>query len=178
MTKKTSNAYYKGERYALKSAHTERYVWHLTYPQFREQIQAKGLVPMHGLLFANNQNEKTSAMWHWDLEFGECLGYEALAHDPEMIEKYLIDRRRDLDFWRIDTKYAKAKWYQDPNFDGVRNFYGEDLSHRYICTPCVITPTAIRLFTFDSQQFDRVNLRMSEGVVHCEYSPLPLRRAG
>lgn len=178
MIKKKLEVRYKGEHFALRSVHTERYVWHLTYPNVRGQILANGLVPLHGLLFANNQNQQTSAMWHWDLEFDECLGYEAPAHDPEMVEKYLIDRRSDLDFWRIDTKYAKAKWYQDPNFDGVRNFSGEDLSHRYICTPCVIPPSAIRLFTFDSQQFDRVRLRMSERVAHCEYSPLPLKMAG
>lgn len=79
---------YRGEIYSLKEVSTDRYVWHLTWQKNRLHILSKGLLPVHGLLFANNQNHETQSMWHWDLEWYDSPGIHALEHDHEMIEKY------------------------------------------------------------------------------------------
>ncbi len=169
---------YKGRPYSLRRVVTERYIWHVTRRSHRQSILSIGLLPVHGLLFANNQNTATRYMWHWDLEFCESPGIEALMHDGDMVEKYCLDARLDLDFWRIDTKYAGVQWYQDPAMDGWRTVHGEDISHRYVCSPSAVAPSAIRLFTFDNREHDRVRVRELNGVTHCAYSSLPLRMVG
>jgi len=170
---------YKGEIYSLTEVSTERYVWHLTWQKNRLDILSKGLLPVHGLLFANNQNDETQSMWHWDLEWYYSPGRHALEHDREMIEKYEISPRLYLDFWRIDTRYAGATWYQDPAFEGYGYIDGKNnvvsIAHKYVCTPMAVPRSAIRLFTFDNREFDKVRVRKLDGVAHCSYSPLPLR---
>ena len=114
-------------------------------------------------------------MWHWDLEFCDAPGFEGLMHDSVMLEKYCLDARVHLDFWRIDTKYGGAKWFQDPAFNGWQTFEGEDISHRYVCTPRAVSPSSLQLFKFESSLHDSVIVRKLDGVSHCSYNPLPLR---
>jgi len=146
-----------------------RYIWHVSYPKHRASIYEKGLLPIKGLLFANNLHHDLLDMWtvrsrfnleypdtEWELR--QCLG-------------------TGLDFWQIDTFKTVVKWYMDPYLAYEHQFWGLKSPYHYVCTPDKVEPRALKLFTFDPEMEDRTFLRWGDGVCHVRYNHLPLKRA-
>lgn len=159
---------------------TEPYVWHLTDKRHRLDIAFGGILPIRGLAFANNMNEKIGHMWHWSTEME--------AYDGS-----------GLDYWRIDVRRAGVRWYNDINLD-----YGKAWG-KYVCTPSPIPVDAIALFRHDTSlrflpsryeedgservpetmawavkelksDFQKLMVKKMEGVANCSLKCLPLKR--
>jgi hypothetical protein len=172
--------WYKGKHVVTELVRTGPYVWHLTHKIYRARIAMEGILPVQGLVFANNVVDNINDMWHWDTEM-ECLDG---SH---------------LDYWCIDVRKARCHWYNDTNLD-YYNAWG-----RYVCTPSPIPIEAITLFEHDDslvfkpQEFDEngeqkseyslmwdvkllkgnyeeVYIKRSEGVANCTLRQLPLKR--
>ena len=178
--KKTSNkitAKYKGYMMELYPAKTERFIWHITRDIKRLSIAIDGILPMRGLSFANNQNEGTRKMWHWDIEDMNYTEEDEVSEEieysvstEELYEKYVVGARRYLDFWRIDTHKAGAKWYYDSNLGYNKNW------NEYVCTPDAIPASAIQLFKFDAEMYNRLYIHKRDGVASCSLNLLPLKK--
>lgn len=123
-TKTEKTFFYNGKPFVTEPVRTEPYVWHLSCKSHRLNIALEGILPIRGLVFANNINDDINRMWHWDTEM-ECLDG---SH---------------LDYWRIDVRKAGVRWYNDTNLD----YY--DAWGRYVCTPSPIPVEAITLFKHD-----------------------------
>lgn len=173
---------YKNEIFLTYPVKTEPYVWHLTRKRNRLAIALEGILPVNGLVFANNQNDSIFGMWHWLLD---DIGYEAFA---------------ELDFWRIDVRKAGVSWYNDTNLRERNNF------GRYVCTPSPIPLSAITLFKhynsseseilkyqkwyseineeicyndavrFIKCSYQQVYIEKMEGVANCTTWKLPLKK--
>jgi hypothetical protein len=140
----------------------------------------EGILPVQGLVFANNVVDNINDMWHWDTEM-ECLDG---SH---------------LDYWCIDVRKARCHWYNDSNLD-YYNAWG-----RYVCTPSPIPIEAITLFKHDDAlvfnpgeldeydelrdeyskmwevkrlkgEFEQLYIKRDHGVAHCSLRQLPLKR--
>lgn len=98
MRTKTETFFYYGRPFVTDPVETESYVWHLTRESKRSNIAKEGILPIYGLVFANNINDDITCMWHWDTEM-ECWDGD------------------HLDYWRIDVRKAGARWYNDYNLD-------------------------------------------------------------
>ena len=123
-TKNEKTFFYNGKPFVTEPVRTGPYVWHLSRKSHRLNIALEGILPIRGLVFANNINDDINRMWHWDTEM-ECLDG---AH---------------LDYWRIDVRKAGVRWYNDTNLD-YNCAWG-----RYVCTPSPIPTDAIALFEHD-----------------------------
>ena len=171
---------YKGEPFITEAVKTASYVWHLTGKSNRLNIALEGILPIRGLVFANNVNESIGPMWHWDTEM-ECLDGD------------------HLDYWRIDVRKAGVRWYNDTNL-GYEKAWG-----RYVCTPSPIPVEAITLFRHDDslkfkpskydeygeernwvshyyaikelkRNYEKLYVKRTEGVASCSLRQLPLKR--
>jgi hypothetical protein len=171
---------YNGKHFVTEPVRTEPYVWHLTGERYRHKIANEGILPVRGLVFANNINDDINRMWHWDTEM-ECLDG---SH---------------LDYWRIDVRKAGVRWYNDTNLD----YYGA--WGRYVCTPSPIPTDAIDLFEHDESlvfepyeydengerkdrntimwdikllkgDYEKLYIKRMDGVASCSLRQLPLRR--
>lgn len=181
MRRTTENAFiYKGKLFVTEPVRTGPYVWHLTGEQYRLKIATEGILPVRGLVFANNINDDITRMWHWDTEM-ECLDG---SH---------------LDYWRIDVRKAGVRWYNDTNLD----YY--DAWGRYVCTPSPIPVEAITLFKHDDSlvfepdeydengerkdwhtlmwdiknlkgDYEKLYIRRMDGAACCSLRQLPLKR--
>jgi len=163
---------YKNEPFTVHPAKTERFVWHLTRPTKRLDIAVEGILPIYGMVFANNDNEKIGHMWHWDVEdYFNCsiFNHQDLRMHFHLEEKYCPSTAH-LDFWRIDTKKVDAQWYYDANL----YYYGN--THRYVCTPSAIPKEAIALFHFDSRFFEKLSVEKTNGTASCRINNLALKK--
>jgi hypothetical protein len=172
--------WYKGKPFTTEAVKTGPYVWHLTWCSNREKIVKDGILPLHGLVFANNVNDNINEMWHWDTEMEWADG----SH---------------LDYWRIDVRKARCRWYADINIDNYCTW------GRYVCTPSPIPVEAITLFQHDDAlefipeeidewaeqkseydllwnvkllkgKYEQMYIRKSEGAANCSLRKLPLKR--
>jgi hypothetical protein len=171
---------YKGKPFVTEPVRTGPYVWHLTGERYRLKIATEGILPMRGLVFANNINDDITHMWHWDTEM-ECLDG---SH---------------LDYWRIDVRKAGVRWYNDTNLDYERAW------GRYVCTHSPIPVEAITLFKHDDSlvfepdeydeygekhdwvsysyavkhlkgKYEKLYVRKMDGVASCSLRELPLKK--
>lgn len=137
----------------------ERYVWHLSYPCFRESILTNGIIPNyeeHHVLFVNAQIENPfklwpivyddcSAMFNWDDYENEDDAF--YAFNDKMLCKY--------DFWRIDSEIAGYEGYHidinDPafmsNYNHEKGLFGARPDD-YICREKPIKAAALKLFQY------------------------------
>ena len=180
MRTKEETFIYKGAPFVTDPVATAPYVWHLTRERNRSNIAKEGILPLHGLVFANNINESIGPMWHWDTEM-ECWDGD------------------HLDYWRIDVRKAGVRWYNDYNLD----YHGP--WGRYVCTPSPIPVEAITLFRHDESlkfipskydefgeerdwitynyavallksEFEKLYVKRMDGVASCSLRQLPLKR--
>ncbi len=171
---------YNGKHFVTEPVRTDPYVWHLTRKRHRLNIALEGILPIRGLVFANNVNESIGPMWHWDTEM-EC-------HDGD-----------HLDYWRIDVRKAGVRWYIDSNMAYEREW------GRYVCTPSPIPVHAITLFRHDESlkftpskydeygeerdwvsqayavkdlksEYEKLFVKKMDGVASCSLRHLPLKR--
>jgi hypothetical protein len=172
---------YKGSPFVARPVRTDSYVWHLTSPLNRLNIAFEGILPVYGLLFANNENERIGAMWHWDTEY-DC------------------NDGSHLDYWRIDVRKAGVRWYCEAEFD-----LPNSQKCTFVCTPSPIPVEAITLFRHDESlkfipskyneygverdwtshgyavkdlkdDFEKLYVKRTEGVASCSLRQLPLKR--
>lgn len=163
---------YKNEPFTVHPAKTCRFVWHLTRSSKRLEIALQGILPIYGMVFANNENEKIGNMWHWDVEDYwnmQILNHQDWHMHSQLKEKYM-PAAEHLDFWRIDTQKINAQWYYDANLNDYSN------PHRYVCTPAAIPKEAISLFHHDSRFFQKLSVQRTPGTASCHINNLALRK--
>ncbi len=167
-----SSMYYNGELMTLEIASPDRFVWHLTgaFSKRRKGILTYGLLPVGGLVFANTYCFALNEMWHWEFEWRYC-GRTELQDDLALAQIC-----RSIDFWRIDTQKVKAKWYKDPNLNPYYLFNGQNIGHRYICTPQNIPTNAIELYKFDLKKYRKIKYGKTSRDSNGNFKGLPLVR--
>ena len=136
----------------------ERYVWHVTNRFYGESQLDRFSIATRGLryeysryakaVFAHNRIADIRDFYPFTVDFmdydwGECNGYYA---QPEFLENF--------DFWRIDTRIFKGKWYIDPNMKEELVWYVRTRPINYICSPENIPPFALKLYEFDFELFN------------------------
>lgn len=91
---------------------TKNKVYHTGNPLFREEILKNGLVPKIG----------DSYSMHYDGENIKPIPAVFAVNVSDI--KYAYDSTYDDDIWEIDTKKAKAIWYEDVNgpMDAIMTF--------------------------------------------------------
>jgi hypothetical protein len=167
---------------------TGRYLWHVSYPYLKLQkselkegeyesikpyiveedgiriklsrsmkIQQEGLkTPQNWAVFAHNKIREIVSMypiWIDKVEqFFRCEDHELNRGIKNF--QWL----RDYDFWRIDTKVFKEKWYIDPVMKNDLQLYRKlnSVSSNYVCTTVDIPGEALTLFRFDPDICDSI----------------------
>ena len=136
----------------------ERYVWHASTLYYGEQRLDRFSIATRGLMhdysryakavFAHNRIADIRDFYplivdFMDYEYGESNGSYI---QPEFLEGF--------DFWRIDTRVFKGKWYIDPNMKEELVWFDRTRPINYICTPENIPPAALKLYEFDFELFN------------------------
>lgn len=160
-----SSMYYKGELLTLEIASPDRFVWHLTLgmESRRENILTNGLLPLHGMVFANTNCYAVEEMWYWSFDYL----YDVSLHTELQLDLQCYKVCCSIDFWRIDTQKLECKWYLDQNLS---------YSSNYICTPQNIPTNAIELYKFDLKKYRKLKYGKTSRDSNGNFKELPLVR--
>ena len=131
-----------------------RYVWHISYPCYRNSILQKGITANeedNGLVFVNNQIEDPHLLWPITYDDKSLIYGWDIYGEEEMFSSY--------DFWRIDSKIAGYKGYKIDPFEpilGVR-WGWQDVAREshYLCRKEPIPKNALKLFKYRPKSFSR-----------------------
>ena len=170
----SSSMYYNGELLTLEIASPDRFVWHLTLgmESRRENILTNGLLPLHGMVFANTNCYAVEEMWYWSFDYL----YDVSLRTELQLDLQCYKVCRSIDFWRIDTQKSEAKWYKDPNLNPYFLYNGQNVGHRYICTPQKIPTNALELYKFDLKEYRKLKYGKASQDSSGSLKNLPLVR--
>jgi hypothetical protein len=164
-----------GDSYELEPVRVLPFIWHVARQDNRRGIQEHGLLPIKGLLFANNLDHELMKMW--PVRFRYDIPYCHVSSDVDTIRLYdQYAMGCGFDFWRIDTKKANVKWYVDPILAEEYWGWGLDTMYHYVVTPKPVGLDALELFVFDPEVELCPTVRAADGVAHVAYNRLPLRK--
>lgn len=122
----------------LKRVKPPRYVYHMTYKIYRDDILKNGLIP--------NKSENGYGSYSYNKPF-----VFATKNKTNLFTSlFLYDNPKDLDIWVIDTDKIDNKWFIDFNFPDEEN---------HIITNKKIDPNAIKVYSFDKFKEKRLNER-------------------
>ena len=125
-----------------------KYVFHLSYPAFRESITKQGLVSssedhfnVSNAVYANNEIDPSAYCYPMNIDF---------------------DSPWDLDFWRIDTELLRNEWFIDEVM--WRDYCSREwLRHLYVYTKGNIPIECLSLYRF---QNSKEYYYLGEGTAH------------
>ena len=125
-----------------------KYVYHVSYPEFRESITKQGLVGssedhfnVSNAVYANNEIDPSAYWYPMNIDF---------------------DSPWDLDFWRIDTELLKNDWFIDEVM--WRDYCSREwLKHLYVYTKGGIPIECLSLYRF---QKSKEYYYLGEGTAH------------
>ena len=89
------------EKYTYIPVDTNKYVYHISNPKFREEIAKSGLTP-----------KGKSETWLSDTKIDGSVVFATNSDD----KNEWFDSTYDDDIYQIDTTKTPNKWFQDPNF--------------------------------------------------------------
>lgn len=132
-----------------------RYVWHISYPRYRDSILKYGIIPEKGdsgLVYVNNQIEEPHRLWPITYDDGPLYYGWDVYGEEEMFASY--------DFWRIDCKIAGFKGFKIDPYEpalGVRWGWRDDSKDEdYLCRKEAIPSKALKLFTYKPNSFKKL----------------------
>jgi hypothetical protein len=146
----------------------DRFIWHVTYnrPFYNWLIAKNGLaLPFRGAVFAHNNLPRFEFMYPYFVDrYDWDMGPNRDRGDDAQYDRY--------SFWRIDTKKCGFQWYIDPGMIDDSEFLGVS-QHHYVCTPNAIPNSALRLYSFnmDNYIFRNPKIYFKDGSAHI----LPIR---
>lgn len=110
------NQFIKESKIKLVEIKPNRFVYHVSNPIFRENINKEGLKP-----------KGKSETWLSDTPIdGEVI----FASNSDKKQQW-FDSTYDDDIYQIDTTKINNKWYEDPNFGGAdRTFWFAGKKHK------------------------------------------------
>lgn len=163
-----------GQPFELEPVKVKPFIWHVTSKNHRSAIQTNGLLPIKGLLFANNFGHNIENMW--PVRFQYDIGYGIYGCDwnttLKIVEHTMGDR---FDFWRIDTRKTNARWFVDPILANEWHGWGLESMYHYVCTPDKVGINTLKLFEFNPEFKEKTYVKRSEGVAHISFNLLPLK---
>lgn len=133
----------------------DRYIWHLSYPCFREAIREKGILPMNEdnqLVFANNQIEYPDQLWPlvYD-DSGMMFNWDDYPNEEEAGRALDEQQLGSYDYWRIDSTIAGYSGYRIDPFQPALiagMFHHTASDYHYICRKEAIPAKALTLFRY------------------------------
>jgi hypothetical protein len=161
----------------------DRYIWHLSYPCFREAIREKGIQPIDEdkqLVFANNQIEYPDQLWPlvYD-DSGLMFNWDAFPNKDKASKALDEEKLGAYDFWRIDSIIAGYRGYRIDPFQPalIAGIFNNTVSDsNYICRKEAIPAKALKLFRykphtiqtyrdFVNGRIPALNYQINDGVV-------------
>lgn len=134
-----------------------RFVWHVTYPCCdgidnlkRFAIASEGLKVRYsrcgGAICAHNRLSSISDFYPFIIDYDSFT--DTFGGFPAPSSSVLYS-----DFWRIDTRSYRGKWYIDPNMKDDCSIYSNTHPINYICTPEDVPAHALKLFKLKMDVF-------------------------
>ena len=151
--KRQAEIYFKASENIIPN----RYVWHISYPCYRNSILNKGIIPEKGktgLVFVNNQIEDPHLLWPIAYDDKPLwYGWDVYGEE-ELFSAY--------DFWRIDCRITGFNGYKiDPYLPAQEVRWGwRDVARDeyYLCRQGAISSNAIKLFKYRPKSFKKLKL--------------------